>query len=379
MVSVALADVDRLLAHAERATSLIGRCLPVNAAGERERVATSWSAGKEAVPEWRYRAAPDLTPLLGALDQVASGSGRTGSLGALYAARAAELWREAAIVSALGAAGFPARAAARFPVDASQHGLLADRTSAVWAALPPAASGARSVAAEHEHDPESLVSVLRSLVGALRLPVRVVATARLASAAATGDGFIVVRSGVSHRPATARRIAAHEVHGHALPRVRARSERLGLFAVGTMSGPDDEEGRALLIEERHGLLDDDRCRELGVRHLAARAVRGGADWVEVMRLVLGHGASVSDAVGVAARVSRGGGLARELVYLPALHRVRAAFEADPEAERWLERGRVAVGAIPSLRGLGGLARERLDLGAPLLGPGLQRNVATTGV
>ena len=33
-------------------------------------------------------------------------------------------------------------------------------------------------------------------------------------------------------------------------------------------------------------------------------------------------------------------------------RVRQAFEADPSLERWLERGRIAVGAVAELRELG---------------------------
>ena len=46
------------------------------------------------------------------------------------------------------------------------------------------------------------------------------------------------------------------------------------------------------------------------------------------------------------------GLGRELVYLPALSRVRAGLGAEPELEAYLERGRVSIAAARQLRALG---------------------------
>jgi hypothetical protein len=152
-----------------------------------------------------------------------------------------------------------------------------------------------------------------------------------------------------------------------LPRHRARDESLGLFAVGTCGASDDEEGRALLIEDREGLFDDGRRRELGVRHCMAAAVFGGADWVDAVRIGLEHGIAARHAVAMATRVHRGGGLARELVYLPALSRVRAAFESDPSLEEWLSRGRIAVSAARVLARFFAQSES------------VQANVATTGV
>jgi len=114
---------------------------------------------------------------------------------------------------------------------------------------------------------------LGALAGALHLPIRISTSRDMACAAATGEGCIVVRTGVSHTASAGRRIALHEVYAHALPRARAVRESIGLFAVGTAGASDDEEGRAVLIEERHELLDDARRRELGARHIAATAAR----------------------------------------------------------------------------------------------------------
>jgi hypothetical protein len=90
----------------------------------------------------------------------------------------------------------------------------------------------------------------------------------------------------------------------------------------------------------------------------------------------GRGATLGDALALAARAHRGGGLAREVVYLPALCRVANALTADPSLETWLEHGRVSVEAAHELRRLAGplvaevpdgaSARARASLGEEAL-------------
>lgn len=348
VVPVALASVDRLFSHAERSTALLDRCRPVNAVAETERVAALWEKGEPAVPAFRYLPRPDLRALLAALEAVVDLGDGEGIWKAIYGARALELFREASIVDSLETPAFSARAAARFPLDRTEFGALSDLRAHEWLALS-SGGGHEAIPSDDSHDPRSLLSRVHALVGELRLPVRVTTSRDLASAAATGDGFIVVRSGLAHSADHARRIALHEVFGHALPRVRARAEVHGVFAVGTAEGADDEEGRALLIEERHALMTDGRRHELAARHVAAAAVRAGADWVETVRTLIAQGVAPRRAVSVSARVHRGGGLAREIVYLPAFYRVSAAFIAEPSLERWLERGRISVAAARTFR------------------------------
>ena len=75
----------------------------------------------------------------------------------------------------------------------------------------------------------------------------------------------------------------------------------------------------------------------------------GADFVETARMLAAHGAArVPDALRIAARVHRGGGLGREVVYLPALLRVEAALLAGPALAAVLGAGRVSVEAAPAL-------------------------------
>jgi hypothetical protein len=339
--SILFSRIDRLFACAERQIALLDRCRPVNAERETERVIEAWENGRDSVPEYRYAPPPDFSELLAPLEMVALRAPCAGLLGELYGARASELVAEARVVEALGTPAFRDRARERFPADSSAQGLRAAAASWVELSSPP---GDHYVVSDDDRDPASLLSALRALVGSMRLPIRVSTTSDLACSAAAGDGFILVQRGLRLRPEAARRIALHEVLGHAAPRLRAKTEREGIFAVGTARGSEDEEGRALLIEDRHGLLDDERRRELGVRHLAALAVRDGADWVETVRQSVRFGFSPRESVRVTARVLRGGGLARELIYLPARERVANAFEAEPRIERWLERGRLGVEA-----------------------------------
>jgi hypothetical protein len=351
--------IERELLEAEPAIALIDRCRPLNTRTEIERLVEGWEAGEPATPSWRYRQAPRLVETRRALEHVVKAAEGQGFLGEQYAERARELDKEAAIAEAIGSPDVEAFAALRFPLDRTAAGLAADVCAREWAALAPQ-RGEPQVLAEDERDPRSLVSAVGTLIGALRLPTRVVLVPDLASAAAASDGVILIRPSVLHTESAARRVALHEVVGHALPRILARAEPLALFRVGSASGADDEEGRALLLEERHGLLGDARRRELGVRHLGASAVRRGADWVELVRLILQHGMTARDAIRLAARIARGGGLARELVYLPALFRVRSALSKEPELEGYLARGRIGVAAAGSLHALGVVIESRDD-------------------
>jgi len=174
----------------------------------------------------------------------------------------------------------------------------------------------------------------------------------LASLAATGDGVILVATSKWIARRDVERTVLHEIAGHALPREAAAHQRLGIFALGTARGVDDQEGRALLIEESAGFLDGGRRRDLGLRHVAARRTLEGQKFVDVTRVLLDHGSKIADAVRIAARVARGGlaagGIAREIVYLPALLRVRRALCGPFAAviERMMASGRIAADVAP---------------------------------
>ena len=295
---------------------------------------------------------PELAELRAALEAVVERVPDHDGWGRLYAERALELALEARAAELTGTAAFAACAAQRFPEDSTAAGRLADEWAADWCRLEPEADPDFPHFSDDERDPFSLVAMMRHAVGTHRLPFRVVVSAELATLAATADGVIFVRARTPHSAAEAERIVVHEIEGHALPRVRSAGEALGLFALGSAGGSDDQEGRALWLEERSGTFDDRRRALLGRRHAAACALRRGASFVDTVELLRDLGSDLRAAIDLASRIHRGGGLGREIVYLPALARVRAAAEAEPWLMSWLERGRVSLAAARTIAALG---------------------------
>jgi hypothetical protein len=306
------------------------------------------------------RLTPDrLTPESGARAQTDCSGDRSPlqPLAALYVERAAELELEAELAEHIGTPGFAPRARRRHAPRDTPDWPMAEQLARDWARAPHAAPNGREperlFASDDAAAPHSLLRLISEQIGQLHLAVRVRVVPELASRAATGDGVIYVRAGVTLSARDALRIARHEVLGHALPRARACRLPLGLGRVGCAGSVEEEEGRALLIEQRFGDLGPERRRELGLRHLTALAVAGGADAHDCLRLLGGFDCEPADAIWLYARCARGssgaaGGLCRELEYLPAWLRVSAAFSADPALEDWLERGRWSLRAARAL-------------------------------
>ena len=334
-------NTQQLLRRAEAEVRLIDRAQPLNAAAEREALIVDYGSGKRRAPRFEYAPAPDLGSLRKALTAAATSIGGFGALGAAYAARAWELECEAQAAEAIGTRAFRDHSARRFPLEDSPDSAAADAWAEHWIA---AAEDAKSKLhrSDDRADPGSLLCALeRATEG---LPVRVQVRPNQAAAAAVGEGFIGVRPGLWHSRHEVTRIVLHEVEGHVRPRVLAQREELGLFRVGSARSNDDEEGRALLLERGAGGLEGTRRRDLARRHLAARAVHLGASFQDVVSELLDLGQDIASAVEAACRALRGGGLARESVYLVSLSRVTRAFEREPELELYFERGRVSVEA-----------------------------------
>jgi hypothetical protein len=340
--------VAQLLRWASSRIRVIHCCTPLNLGAELFALQDAFDRGQPRLPRFRYepagtadvserlrRAADELQPL--------------GPVAELYAGRAVELALENAICRNAGTGGLQPLARSRYgrrdPFDEQ-----ADHLSDQWLAAPRLHEVPdHTTISDDEGDPNSLVSRLRQAVGKWRLPVRVLTSDRMAALAATGEGVIYVATGKRLSDRTVERTVLHEVQGHALPRHRAASAALGIFAIGTAHGSDDQEGRALAFEDAASLLGPSRRLELARRHLAGRAVEGGADFVATTRLLIHDaGAATATALRIAARAHRGGGLARELVYLPALLRIRDAWQRDPTIDAVLGSGQVSPSAAATL-------------------------------
>jgi len=352
--------VEELMLQAAREVQVLASATPENAAAERARLTDALLRGDAECPRWTYRSAgpggrmAELRRALETLWTTAEPRGHAAALEMLVAERAQELAVEAALCEAIGTGDVGKVARERFAPAQPEVAEEASRTCAKWLEEEREVETAATMASD-DPDPGSLVSRLRAEVGRLRLPFAVLVQPALAPLAATGDRVILVAPG---RPTTERDVARtvlHEIEGHVLPRASAQKASLVLLRIGTARGVDDQEGRALLLEERAGLLCARRRRQLALRHRAFEAMIDGASFADLTReLTATHGVDPSNAVIVAERVFRGGdgvhpGLGRERVYVESLIRVRAHLAEQPEDEPVLASGQVGLDAVEAIR------------------------------
>lgn len=349
-----LVRAERLLVEAMRTIRLIGSVVPRNASQERARLLAAFEAGNTATPRWTY-ARTDHGALRKALQRAASRlSAEVHPVAQLYAARARELEIEAALSSEAGTAVLGALARARFcsesPSAAGEATILARK----WIAEGRDAKVEGDLLVSDDTGPGTLLTRMREEVSRLGLPFAVVVQPALSSLAATGERHILI---APNRPLTkedVERTVMHEIEAHAIPRHRATAARLAIFQIGTARGIDDQEGFAIVLEERHGFLAPRRKRELAARHLAVEAMDSGAGFADaVTALIKEHGVSPREAVHVTERAFRGGdgstpGLGRERIYLEAFLRVGNHLAKKPTDEGILTSGQVSLDAISTL-------------------------------
>jgi len=358
-----LSSADRALALAADRIKVIRAVTPRNARSELESLEEAFRRGAPRPPRWEYDSIAIPVELCQALERLAEFLDGVSPLARIYAARAREMCLEAAIVDAVGTPQIRTPAARRFMGESIDDGAdlrKADDLARSWsdpsAMERDAPDDDDLVRTCDETDPRSLLAAMSREAGRCKLPVRVVIEPSLASLAATGDGVIFVAKERWIRVRDVQRTVLHEIAGHALPRARAATAPFGIFAFGTARGTDDQEGRALLIERAAGFLDGSRRRELGLRHLGARATLDGATFVDVVELLLGLRAPLGSAIRIASRVQRGGpgagGLAREIIYIPSLLRVeRLLFDGKGSSARVddaMAGGRIAADVAPLL-------------------------------
>lgn len=296
--------------------ALVGRATPIGYADEVARLAAAARARSPVAPRFVYRAAGDVDDLAAALDPVVERLGGAPGFAGEIGARAAEARLEVELVRALGTSRLPTLAARRFASSAGD-----DARAARWARLSSSDHDEPRLVSDDGADPRSLLATMRRAVGALRLPIRVVVRRDLAALAATGDGVVQIAAARLHTERQARRVTVHELEGHVLPRLRRQLDGAPMRPAGD---GDLEEGRALVAERRAGLLDRERRAELGRRHAAATRAHAGADLWQIVDDLRELGERPDDAVRMAARALRGGGLGRERVYVPAYLRAREA-------------------------------------------------------
>lgn len=341
-----LALEDRLLA-VERELRLLDRATPSNFWAEVERLGVPRVVAEDA-PRFRYLGLPPNRALAqGELTEVEALLSRelalTGGVSArarvileLLAERTRELELECRLLGA-DDGGRRVLIEQRYAVDGPLL-VEAHELAEAWARVEIEVTSTRAEVA--------LASALERLSREAGLSITI-EERPIAALAAVTERSLLVRSGARVSPQEAERVFSHEVTAHLLPRLRAAGAGPP-YRVGTREADADEEGRAILCEERVSALGPGRRRQLALRHLAAEYVRVGRPFSEARAELTERGASEREAAEVLCRALRGGGLAREILYLPAYLRVKRAFDEAPALEREFERGRVSVAAARRL-------------------------------
>jgi hypothetical protein len=347
--------IERLLTRASHEVRVLSALTPTDAQPERARLITDLRAGRLSSPRWTYAPRPhdELQRALGAAESILE-RGELSPIETLLLERTRELSLEAAMCASAGRPELARLARARFEPRLPRVARAASELCAAWLGEPQQDDpGPRR--ASDDPDPRSLLSLMRTAVGRLRLPFTVVESPWLAPLAATGERVILVATDRLVPDEDALRTVLHEIEGHARPRTESVRAPSPLFRIGTARGVDDQEGRAVLLEERAGLLGPRRKRQLAARHRAVEAMLGGAAFPDVTGMLVGAcGLEASEAVIVAERAFRGSdgsraGLGRERIYLESLVRVREHLAARPQDDDVLAMGQIAVGSLETLR------------------------------
>lgn len=219
----------------------------------------------------------------------------------------------------------------------------------------------------------SLAGLMRELAAMAGLSVRVMVEPRLAAGAATGEHTVLVADRC-FGAREASRLSVHEILGHLVSAANGRAQPLRLLSLGTADWFADQEGLAILLEERAGVLDGRRMRTLAARVVAADRMHEGTSFGDTAReLVDGYGFHPADAIAITERAYRGGGVARDVGYLLGYFRVRGAVNRGETTLDELRLGRVSLRALPRLR------RLRVDekVRGPVYRPSLSRSLRAT--
>ena len=144
-------------------------------------------------------------------------------------------------------------------------------------------------------------------------------------------------------PGAGGRRRAHGAPRDRGPRAASRARRCARpsahFRVGTARGIDDQEGRAVLLEERAGLLGPRRRKQLAARHRAVRAMLDGATF---------DGGRVRPDGG--ARPRRRGGRHRRRARVPRQRRLPSGSRPRARLPRVARAGSPPPGRAPARRG-----------------------------
>ena len=146
-------------------------------------------------------------------------------------------------------------------------------------------------------------------------------------------------------------LLSHEVSTHLLTFLNGSTQGLSIFRTGLANYEGIQEGLGVFAEWAVGGLTWTRMRLLAARVVAVDAMQHGAEFMETYRLLRrDHGFSIAGAFGIATRVHRSGGLAKDSIYLEGFRSVVDYVASGGSlAPFWL--GKIARRDVPAIEEL----------------------------
>ena len=171
-------------------------------------------------------------------------------------------------------------------------------------------------------------------------------------------------------------LLSHEISTHLLTFINGASQGLSIFRSGLARYEGIQEGLGVFAEWAVGGLTSTRLRLLAARVVAVDAMQHGAEFMDTYRLLRDEiGFSVGGAFGIATRVHRSGGLAKDAIYLDGFRAVIDHVAAGGVLMPfWL--GKIARTDVPAIEELlqRGLVQAPRFLPAYLDRPNVQRRI-----
>jgi uncharacterized protein (TIGR02421 family) len=135
-------------------------------------------------------------------------------------------------------------------------------------------------------------------------------------------GRLLIGATASFRKSRVEALIQHEVGTHVVTYVNGSVQPLELLSVGLPNYEETQEGLAVLAEFAVGGLDPHRLRLLAGRVVAVSLMLEGAEFLDIFEeLRTKHSFSPRIAWAVTIRVTRSGGLTKDVIYLRGLARV----------------------------------------------------------
>jgi len=164
-------------------------------------------------------------------------------------------------------------------------------------------------------------------------------------------GDLLVPRGLDFRAARVEALLQHEIGTHVVTHANGSAQPLGVLGAGLAGYEALQEGLAMFAEYVAGGLDRSRLRLVAARVVAVRRLETGTTLAAlVAELRDRHGVPLRSAFNVALRVFRGGGLAKDAIYLRGLLQLLGYLAEGGSLEPLLV-GKIALEQVPLIEEL----------------------------